>query len=256
MMAPKIMAPPPAMAKPTDAVRNISTDPQTTAPMIARTVALTLIVKDVERSRQSLEELLRTYNGYAAQMDVSTPEAGRRTLHASLRIPAGQTRVLLAELKGYGKVASETQSGEEVGQQHADLLARLNTARESEERLRAILKNRTGDVSDVLQVEQAIARVRTEIESMEAEQQGLEHRVSYATVDLQMSEEGQGPTSPAVSSRLAAAARQGWDNATETVLGFITFLLQYGLALAFILALVGIPAWLAVKWWRRLHPNP
>ena len=221
------------------------------APMIARTVALTLTVKDVERSREGLDNLLRAYGGYAAQMEVSTPEGGTRSLTASLRVPAAQMRGLLAELKGYGKVENETQSGEEVGQQHADLAARLNTSRASEERLRGILKTRTGDVSEVLEVEEQIATVREQIEQMEAEQQGLEHRVSYATIDLTMNEEGQGPAARTIGSRLAAGARAGWNNATEAVVGLMTFLLEYGLAAVLVAALLGLPAWWLWRRWRR-----
>jgi len=67
--------------------------------------------------------------------------------------------------------------------------ARLQNSRETEERLRAILAQRTGRIEDILQVEQEIARVRGEIEEMESEQQTLEHRVDFATVDLQLTEE-------------------------------------------------------------------
>jgi hypothetical protein len=44
-------------------------------------------------------------------------------------------------------------------------------------------------MSDVLEVEQQIARVREEIERMEAEQKSLEHRVDFAAVNLQLTEE-------------------------------------------------------------------
>ncbi len=228
------------------------------APMIARSVALTLTVKDVERSREGLENLLRAYGGYAAQMEVNTPgmhgsDSGVRSLTASLRVPAGALRGMLAELKGYGKVDLETQSGEEVGQQHADLAARLNTARASEERLRGILKTRTGDVSEVLEVEEQIATVREQIEQMEAEQQGLEHRVSYATVDLTLNEEGQGPAARTVGSRLAAGARAGWNNAVDAVLGLVTFLLEYGLATVLVVVMLGLPAWWLWRRWRRVR---
>ena len=223
------------------------------APMIARTVALTLTVKDVERSREGLENLLRAYGGYAAQMEVNTPDGGVRSLSASLRVPAGALRGMLAELKGYGKVETETQSGEEVGQQHADLAARLNTSRASEERLRGILKTRAGDVSEVLEVEEQIATVREQIEQMEAEQQGLEHRVSYATVDLTLNEEGQGPAARTVGSRLAAGARAGWNNAVEAVLGLVTFLLEYGLATVLVVVMLGLPAWWLWRRWRRVR---
>ena len=224
-----------------------------TAPMIARTVDLTLTVKDIDRSREALDSLMRAYGAYAAQMEVNTPDDGSRTLTASLRVPANQARGFLAELKGYGKLEAESQTGEEVGQQHADLAARLNTSRQSEERLRGILKTRAGDVSEVLEVEQEITRVRTEIETMEAEQQGLEHRVSYMTVDLQLNEPGDAPATQSVSSRLAQGARQGWQNATDALLGLVLFLLRYALAVALVAAVLLVPAALLWRRWKRVR---
>src|SRR5208282_5513880 len=104
-------------------------------------------------------------------------------------IPAQELAAALGELKSLGRVQNETQSGEEVTQQHTDLAARLKNSRETEERLRAILEQRTGKIEDVLQVEEEIARVRGEIESMEAQQKALEHRVDFVTVDLQLVQE-------------------------------------------------------------------
>jgi hypothetical protein len=95
----------------------------------------------------------------------------------------------VGEIKGLGRLENESQSGEDVTRQHTDLAARLKTARETEERFRAILQQRTGKVADILEVERSIARVRGEIESMEAEQKALEHRVDFGSVEIPLSEE-------------------------------------------------------------------
>ncbi|MGB8659012.1 MAG: DUF4349 domain-containing protein, partial [Candidatus Acidiferrum sp.] len=131
-------------------------------PMIARTVSLAILVKDFDFSRASLDSILARHNGYAADLNVATPQGAARSLQASLRIPAPQLPAALAELKSLGRVELETQNGEEVTQQHADLVARLKNSRETEQRLQAILTERTGKISDVLEVEQEIARVRGE----------------------------------------------------------------------------------------------
>ena len=155
-------------------------------PMIARTVALTVLVKDFATSRAAVDAIVTRFQGYPATLTANTPEGSARTLQASLRIPAPQLAAALAELKRLGRVQNESQSGEEVTQQHADLVARLKNSRETEARLQAILQQRTGKIEDVLQVEEEIARVRGEIEGMESEQQALEHRVAFASVDLQL----------------------------------------------------------------------
>ena len=220
-------------------------------PMIARSVSLVIRVKDVDHSRSALDGILARYRGYSAQLNLTRSENTARSLQASLRIPAPELPSALADLKTLGSVENESQSGEEVTQQHMDLVARLKTARETEERYRAILEQRTGKISDVLEVEQAIARVRGEIESMEAEQKALEQRVDFASVEIQLSEEYKAPlNSPddSAGTRIHNAFVAGYRNAKETLLGFLLFFEEYGPSLAIWLAILALPV---VLIWRR-----
>jgi len=222
-------------------------------PMIARTVSLSIVVKDFDASRAALDSILARHNGYAAELNVATPQDAARALQASLRIPAPQLGAAVAELKALGRVEVETQNGEEVTQQHADLVARLKNSRETEQRLQDVLRTRTGKVKDVLEVEEEIARVRGEIEQMEAEQQNLEHRVSFASIDLKLAEEYKAQlTSPAPSAgtQLRNAIVNGFRNASESLLGIVLFFAESGPTLLLWLAILFIPARML---WRRYH---
>ena len=227
-----------------------------TAPMIARTVSLFLVVKDFNTSRTALDSILVRHNGYAAALNVSTPQGAARALQASLRIPAPQLASALVELKGLGRVEVETQNGEEVTQMHADLLARLKNSRETEQRLQDVLRTRTGKVKDVLEVEEEIARVRGEIEQMEAEQKTLEHRVDFATIDLKLAEEYKAQLSspaPSVGTQLRNASVNGFRNAFESLLALVLFLAESGPTLLLWFAVLSFPGWLLWKRYRRLH---
>jgi hypothetical protein len=220
-------------------------------PMIARNVSLSIVAKDFDAARGSLDAILARHNGYAAELNVATPQGHARTIQASLRIPAPQLVAAVAELKALGRVENETQNGEEVTQQHADLLARLKNSCETEQRLQDILRTRTGKVKDVLEVEQEIARVRGEIEQMEAEQQTLEHRVNFGTIDLKLAEEYKAQLSspaPSVGMQLRNASVTGFRNASETLLGIILFFAESGPTLLLWVLILLLPAWLL---WRR-----
>jgi hypothetical protein len=227
--------------------------PLQAGPMIARTVSLSIVAKDFDASRASLDAILVRHNGYAANLTADTPQGAARTLQASLRIPAPQLPAALAELKSLGRVENESQNGEEVTQQQADLVARLKNSRETEQRLQAILTQRTGKISDVLEVEQEIARVRGEIEQMEAEQKNLEHRVDYATVDLKLSEEYKAKlesSAPAISTLIHNAAVSGYRNLADTLLSIVLFFAEYGPVLLFWAIFLFIPAWFVWRRWR------
>jgi len=223
-------------------------------PMIARTVSLSMVVKDFDASRAAVDAILARHNGYAAELSVATPERAARTLQASLRIPAPALVKALAEMKALGRAEMEAQNGEEVTQQHADLVARLKNSRETEQRLQAILQERTGKISDVLSVEQEMARVRGEIEQMEAEQQTLEHRVEFATVDLKLAEEYQAQLrspAPSVTTQVHNASINGFRGAFESVLALVLFLAESGPAILLWLVLLFFPARFLWRRYRR-----
>jgi hypothetical protein len=222
-------------------------------PLIARTVSLSVIVKDFAASRNSLDAILARYQGYAASLTVSSPQESAHSLQASLRIPAPQLSAAVTELKSLGSIEGETQNGEEVTQQHSDLVARLKNSAETEQRLQAILQQRTGKVGDVLSVEQEIARVRGEIEQMEAEQKNLEHRVDFATIDLKLSEEYKAKLdspAPAISTLIHNAAVNGYRNVADTLLSIVLFFAEYGPVLIFWLLVLALPATVVWRRWR------
>jgi Domain of unknown function (DUF4349) len=119
---------PPLTEQPTAATRGQQ-------PMIARSVSLAIVAKDFAAARASLEAILARHQGYAAELTVNTEQNSERSLQASVRIPAGELIPALVELKALGIVESESQKGEEVTQQHSDLVARLKNSRETEQRL-------------------------------------------------------------------------------------------------------------------------
>ncbi len=224
------------------------------APMIARTVSLSMVVKDFTVSRGTLDAILARHHAYAAELTVNTTEGVPRTLQASLRVPAPELAAALNELKSLGRVENESQSGEEVTQQHADLLARLKNSRGTEQRLQAILQQRTGKISDVLEVEQEIARVRGEIEQMEAEQKSLEHRVDFATVNLDLADVYQAQLtlpSPSIGTRLRNGFVAGFHKAMETLLGITLFFAEDGPALLIWLVILGLPVAFVWRRYRR-----
>jgi hypothetical protein len=224
------------------------------APMIARTISLIIVVRDVPASRSALDAILAQHRGYAAQLNINTPENDARSFSASLRIPAPELVTALPDLRKLGRVQSESQSGEEVTQQHTDLVVRLTNARETEQRLRAILEQRTGKVSEVLEVEEQISNTRGEIERMEAEQKALEHRVDFATVELQLTEEYKAqlnPPSSSIGTRMRNAFVTGIRNAGNSLLAIVLFFEEYGPVLLLWFAILAAPIWLLWRRYRR-----
>ncbi len=222
-------------------------------PMIARTAGLTLVAKEFEKTRASLEEILKRHNGYIGELNVSAPSDAGRTLTATLRIPAPQLEAALAELKQLGRVENESQGGEEVTQQYVDLAARLANAQHTEQRLVEMLRSRTGKLQDVLKVELEIDRVRGEIEQMQAEKKELTKRVAFATLNTTIKEEYHAKLEaapPSTGSRFRNAAVDGYNTVVEGLIGVCLFLLSSGPSLLLWAAILFFPSrWL----WRKVR---
>jgi hypothetical protein len=221
--------------------------------MIARTAGLTLVAKEFEKTRASLEEILKRHNGYIGELNVSAPAESGRTLTATLRIPAPQLEAALAELKQLGRVENESQGGEEVTQQYVDLAARLANAQHTEQRLVEMLRTRTGKLQDVLKVELEIDRVRGEIEQMQAEKKELTKRVAFATLNTTVKEEYHAKleaTPPSTGSRFRNAAVDGYNTVVEGLIDVGLFLLSAGPSLLLWAAILFFPA----RWaWRKVR---
>jgi hypothetical protein len=198
-------------------------------PVIVRTASLSIVVRDYEVGRKELERIARSVDGFMGNLVAANARGAAPSLSATLRVPAARLDEALAALKQLGSVQHERQGSEDVTQQSVDLDARLTNARASEQRLSDILKNRTGRLSDVLAVEREIARVRGEIEQMDAERKTLNSRVTYATVQIEMTTERKaegigGPVS--VSTRLRNAVVDGYAAAVENAISLTVFLAE------------------------------
>jgi hypothetical protein len=226
---------------------------QPAGPMIVRTAALALVCKEFDQTRAAVEAIVRQHRGYTAQLTVTGQAGAGQSLTATFRVPADQLDAVLAELKKLGRVEQESQSGEEVTQQYVDLSARLTNARRTEQRLGQVLEQRTGRIPDVLAVEREIARVREEIERIEAQLKNLDNRVVFASLQVRLSEEYKAQievTPPSTGTRLRNAAVEGYRSLVASALGLITFLLSYGPVLLFWGAILYWPVRFA---WRRLR---
>jgi anti-sigma factor RsiW len=221
-------------------------------PMIARTAQLTLVAADFAHTRERLDAILKAHHGYVGQLTVNAPAGAGRTLDAALKVPSAELDASLAEMKKLGRVESESQAGEEVTQQYVDLEARLANARNTEQRLTAVLRQHTDKMTDVLAVEREIARVRGEIERMEAERKGLSARVQFATIVVKVTEEYkaqlQGPES--VGTRLGNAAVAGYRHVTGGVMGAAEWALEYGFSIVLWMVVLFFPARFAWKRYR------
>lgn len=219
--------------------------------LIAYQVTLWIEVKEFDPAKEKLLRLVERVGGYVAQANTAETPNRPRSATLTVRVPADKLSTVLNQFRGLGRVRQDQLSTEEVTDQVIDLEARLKNARTTEQRLIAVLTDRTGKVKDILEVEREIARTREQIERMEAQRQNLMRRVEMATVNVTLSEEFKAqlePTPIGTGTRLWNALVDGYQGFVETLLGITLFFARYGLSLTF---------WLGLAWlgWRLARPR-
>ncbi len=140
-----------------------------------------LEVDEVEARAQRLRRLVAEHEGYV--------EAATASERADLiaRVPAARLEGFRAELRALGEVRHEEEVVEDVTELRRDGAARLRNARREEERLLALMSERTATLSDVIAVEARLAGVRERVEQLEAAERALARRVELAEVHVELS---------------------------------------------------------------------
>ncbi len=102
-------------------------------------------------------------------------------------LPGNLDRFLL-QLRLLGDMKNQTVSAQDVTKDYTDTQAHIRNSEITEQRLIDMLKTRTGKVSDLLEVEDEIAKVRGEIEEMEGQLRVYDAQVQFATVTITLQE--------------------------------------------------------------------
>jgi hypothetical protein len=226
-------------------------------PQVVRRASLSLVVKDVEDARSAIDRIVHDASGFVGEIQIASGRGDLQVVRATLRVPAVRMDQALTALRSLGRVSDESQSGEDVTDQMIDLDARLTNARNTEKRLTEVLKNRTGDLADVLAVEREVARVREEIERLDAQRKTLEQRVSFATVTLTVTEERQAQLDAGgVPVQLRNAFVDGLQVAYESALSVAIGLLRVSPFLLLWTIVLWWPARRAYRAWRAIGPAP
>ncbi len=146
-------------------------------------IASDLAVRDVGDALRSLRERVDALGG---RVESSERHGERASIR--LRVPDDAIEAVRGELDGLDPDRTERESRLDVARTHTDLSARLRSARATEERLLALIAERTATLADVLAAETELARVRTTIEQSEGEERTLVDRITFASLDLTLTE--------------------------------------------------------------------
>ena len=212
--------------------------------MVIRTANVSIEVDSLERAVTRVRELAAQFGGYVANTDITTGRNQLRNATLEVKIPATRFEQSLAGLSPIGKLESVSVEAEDVGEQFVDVSARMDNAQRLERRLIDLLATRTGKLKDVLDVEQALANVREEIERYEGRIRYLKAHTAMSTLSVTV-HEPLPVVGTAGKSVMGEAFTQAWRNFV-VLLSLAVQSLGVVLPLGFIAAV----AWVVTRRWR------
>lgn len=215
------------------AKRNGPPPPGVPQRQIVYTATVQLVVKDFDDAPRRIADLLRQFDGYIADSNIGVFTGRNRSGRWVVRIPVPNYDAFLEALGNVGVPENVQQKAQDVTQEFIDLTARITNAHRLEDRLAKLLEDRAGELKDAIEVERELARVRSEVETMEGRLRYLQNQTSLSTVTISLREEQNyvPPQAPSFGGRIASV----WQASLENLVGF-----GQGL----VLVVVGFVPWL------------
>ena len=217
--------------------------------MLIRNGSASIEVKSLDPAIGAVRSLAGQMGGYIANTNIRAGNERLRSASIELRIPNDRFDAAISGLNGLGKVESVDVATEDVGEQYADLEARVTNAHRLEDRLADVLAHRPGKLSDILELERELARVREQIERYEGRMRFLKARVSTSRITIAVHEPV--PVIETTDSPIVNAVRLAW----ARFLGLVTLAIGWS-GVVIPLGLITSAAWWLARHRRRtLQPT-
>ncbi|MBM3497294.1 MAG: DUF4349 domain-containing protein [Armatimonadetes bacterium] len=221
---------------------------------IIYTAALTVEVDDVDAAVAEGQQAAKAAGGWLGGKTAQVNGEGNKTATVTIRVPSAKFEALMETLRDLGDLRSENTRAEDVTRQMVDLEARLKNLRREEEVVAELFK-RQGKITDVLQVEQELSRVRGQIEQIQGELGYLRENVAWSTITLTVN-----PKPSKVEQQLRDWSAgyhvlNAWNTLVKVGRGIVTALIYFGIVLGPFIVVVALIVW-AIRARRRGTQRP
>lgn len=223
---------------------------------IVYTANVDLVVEEFEGIPARVADLAEQFGGYVANSNVHGQPGYPRRGSWTIRVPVDNYSALLSEARELGELRSLMSNSKDVSAEYYDIEARIRNKQKTEARIVELLEDATGNLEQVLVVEQKLDQVREEIERMQGRLRVLTDQTALATVTVTVEQiRGYEPVEePTYGARVKRAFRSSLDalvTMAADVSIVIVSLLPW-IAVLLVLCLLAVPfVWIGRRIWRR-----
>ncbi|HEV3099355.1 MAG TPA: DUF4349 domain-containing protein [Candidatus Udaeobacter sp.] len=155
---------------------------------LIRNATVELEIVSFDNAVQKITAFANEEHGYVATTDSEKQANGKLRGQVVVKVLPENLDRFLQKIRSLGELKNQTSGAEDMTKAYFDTDARMKNAHVMEQRLIDMLKTKTGKVSDLLQVEKELGRVREDIEKMQGELKYWDSQVQFATVTMSLAE--------------------------------------------------------------------
>jgi Domain of unknown function (DUF4349)/Putative zinc-finger len=155
---------------------------------LIRNAQVDLEIVSFDDAVQKITTFANEDRGYVATTSSEKQANGKLKGEIVVKVVPENLDRFLQKIRGLGELKNQTLGTEDVTKAYFDTDSRLKNARVMEQRLIDMLKKKSDDINDLLQVEKELGRVRQEIEQMQGELKFWDSQVQFATVTISLAE--------------------------------------------------------------------
>ena len=158
-------------------------DPDVVERKIVTNVDMNVRVDDVNGAMELVTNLVDTSGGFVVSVS-RTEDEFESFAFMSFRVPSNNLEVTLSRVRDISeRVERENRSSQDVTTEFVDIEARLGNLRAAEQQL-MVLFERSGKVSDVLEVQRELTNMRGQIESLQGRLNYLSQTTATSLVSV------------------------------------------------------------------------
>jgi len=141
---------------------------------------------DINSLSDHIEKKVSELGGYIDRMQYDEHDT-QKNMYFSARIPEGKLSDFMADFSGKARITSKTKNTTDISLDYSDTETRLMSLKKERNTLLKLM-DKAELIEDVLQIEQELTNVRTEIETVESRLKVYDNKVEYSTVNISLRE--------------------------------------------------------------------
>lgn len=144
-------------------------------------------VENFDSAYSQAKTLVGSYGGYVSDTNVYMTPAGKKRGVITVRVPKDKYDAIIEDISSLGTVKTLRTEAQDVTLEYTDLDSRLNSLQMQETRLLELLE-RAENITEILDIEKELERIRGEIERIQGRLKYLDNKIDYSTITITLRE--------------------------------------------------------------------